>query len=176
MHNLILKRSSKGVRDFLPHVIVLGQWSPRLICENVFLVKTPRGTLNAWVSIRIVQMTRFNHLQHLGNTYDHWFNEISNKFSMIIRWEHLPYYARPGYAEMPSCLMGKTLCPFQVILRCIHCLHMWFTLHWTKYQLLFKAMCMWSGRVAKEVCTQHGWQHNVRIGPLLYDMDIVLVS
>ena len=60
---------------------------------------------------------------------------------------------------------GKISSPMQVIYRCTHWLRMWSTLHRTEYQLLFKAVCMRLERVAREVFTQHGWQHNLRIDP-----------
>lgn len=60
---------------------------------------------------------------------------------------------------------GELVCQGS-LLRCrIHfpSLCTWSMLHRTKYQPLFKAACMRLERMAREVFTQRGWQHNFRI-------------
>ncbi|XP_044319212.1 uncharacterized protein [Triticum aestivum] len=53
----------------------------------------------------------------------------------------------------------------KVIFRCTHLLRTWSTLQEVEYQPLFKAVCTRLEQVATVVFTQHGWQHNLRIGP-----------
>ena len=101
----------------------------------------------------------------VANVYGHWLDGIPNTFSTLIRvgasallW--LLWLCRNDYV-----FNGKTSSSMQVIYRCTHWLRMWSTLQRTEYQSLFKAVCMRLERVAREVFTQHGWQHNLRIGP-----------
>jgi len=97
--------------------------------------------------------------------YGHWLDGISNMFSTLI-WVGASALLWSLWLCRNDCISnGKIYSPMQVIYCCPHWLRTWSTLHRTEYQSLFKAVCMRLERVASEVFTQHGWHHNLWIGP-----------
>ena len=101
----------------------------------------------------------------VANIFGHWLDGILNRVKTLLRVG--------GYALLWSLWLCWNNLVFnninssalQVIFRCTHSLRMWSTLQRTEYQPLSKVVCMRLERVAKEVFTQHGWQHNLRMGP-----------
>ena len=99
------------------------------------------------------------------NIYGHWLDGIPNTFSTLMRVGASALLWSLWLCRNDCVFNDKISSPMQVIYRCTHWLRMWSTLQRTEYQLLFKAVYIRLERVAREVFTQHGWQHNLWIGP-----------
>lgn len=125
-----------------------------------FQCKFARST---WLVIQIV--SNLYPPTSVANVYGHWLDGISNTFSTLIQVGASALLWSLWLCRNDCIFNGKIYSPMQVIYRCTHWLRTWFSLHRTEYQSLFKVVCMRLERVANEVFTQHGWHHNLRIGP-----------
>ena len=100
----------------------------------------------------------------VANIFGHWLDGISNRFKTLIRVGAYALLWSLWLCRNNLVFNDKNASPLLVIFRCTHSLHMWSMLQHAEYQPLFKAVCTWLEQVATEVFTQHGWQHNLRIG------------
>jgi hypothetical protein len=58
---------------------------------------------------------------------------------------------------------AKTSCPMQVIFHCAHLLREWSALQRVEFRELYTRVCSRLEQVARDIFTQHGWQHSMRI-------------
>jgi hypothetical protein len=100
----------------------------------------------------------------VANIFGHWLDGISNRFRTQIRVGVIALLWALWLCRNNLVFEGKNSSPLQVIFHCTHFFLMSSMLHRTEYETLFKTVCTWLERVAR-FFTQHGWQHNLRIGP-----------
>ena len=101
----------------------------------------------------------------VANIFGHWLDGISNRLKTLIRAGAYALLWSLWLCRNDLIFNNKNASLFQVIFHYTHSLHTWTTLQRVQYQLLFKAVCTLLEQVATEVFTQHGWQHNLRLGP-----------
>ena len=101
----------------------------------------------------------------VANIFGHWLDGISNMYKTLIRVGAYALLWSLWLCRNDFVFKGRNASPLQVIFRCTQLLSMWSMLQRPEDQPLFKAVCMRLEQVAMEVFTQHGWQHNLRIGP-----------
>ena len=101
----------------------------------------------------------------VANIFGHWLDGITNRFKTLIRVGAYALIWSLWLCRNDLVFNDKNASPLQVIFRCTHSLRMWSMLQRPEYQPLFMMVCTRLEQVAKEVFSQHGWQHNLRIDP-----------
>uniref|UniRef100_A0A452YE56 Reverse transcriptase zinc-binding domain-containing protein n=1 Tax=Aegilops tauschii subsp. strangulata TaxID=200361 RepID=A0A452YE56_AEGTS len=101
----------------------------------------------------------------VANIFGHWLDGISNRFKTLLRVGAYALLWSLWLYRNDFVFNDKNASPLQAIFRCTHSLRMWSMLQRAEVQPLFKAVYTRLEQVATEVFTQHGWQHNLRIGP-----------
>ena len=101
----------------------------------------------------------------VANIFGHWLDGIPNRFKTLIRVGAYALLWSLWLCRNDLVFNDKNASPLQVIFRCTHSLRTWSKLQQVEYQPLFKAVCTRLEQVATVVFTQHGWQHDLRIGP-----------
>ena len=101
----------------------------------------------------------------VADIFGHWLDGISNRFKALIRVGAYALLWSLWLCRNDLVFNDKNASPLQVIFRCTHSLRMWSMLQRAEYLPLFKAVCTRLEQVAMEFFTQHGWEHNLRIGP-----------
>jgi hypothetical protein len=89
--------------------------------------------------------------------------ESTISLKSILEWERLPLFGRYGYIN-DKVFNDKNSSILQVIYRAIGTLRLWSSLQRLEDCDLYMEVCARLEAKARDIFSQHGWPHSLRIG------------
>ena len=94
-----------------------------------------------------------------------WLNGVDNRFKRLIRVGALAVIWSLWLSRNDKVFNDKNSSLMQVIYRTTATLRLWSPLQRVEHRDLFTEVCTSLEGTARDFLSQHGWQHNLRIGP-----------
>lgn len=93
----------------------------------------------------------------VANIFGNWLHDIDHRFRTLIVWSL-------WLCRNDKVFNDKNCSLLQVIYKCTYTLRSWSALHKVVNRDLFMEVCTRLDVTARNTFSQHGWQHNLRIG------------
>jgi hypothetical protein len=103
-----------------------------------------------------------------SNIFGNWLYGIDNRDRVHIRVGAIALIWSLWLCRNNMVFDAKMSSPMQVIYHCAHLLREWSTLQKPEHRGLYMEVCSRLEQVAKDVFTQYGWQHRLRINHLYH--------
>ena len=101
----------------------------------------------------------------VANIFGHWLDGIPNRLKTLIRVGAYALLWSLWLCRNDKVFNDKSTSLMQVIYRCTGTLCLWSSLQRVENRDLFTEVCTRLEDTAMDTFTQHGWQHDLRIGP-----------
>jgi hypothetical protein len=101
----------------------------------------------------------------IANIFGNWLHGIDYKFLILLRVEAMALIWSLWLCRNNKVFNHKNYSLLQVIYRCTRTLRLWSQLHRLEDRDLFTEVCTRLEDTARHLFSQHGWLHNLRIGP-----------
>jgi hypothetical protein len=116
-----------------------------------------------WSAIQVA--SRLSPPRSVANILGNWLHGIDNRDRVHIRVGAIALIWSLWLCRNNMVFDAKISSPMQVIYQCAHLLREWSTLQKPEHRDLYMEVCSRLEQVAKEIFTQHGWHHRLRIQP-----------
>ena len=103
----------------------------------------------------------------VANIFGNWLHGIDHKFRILLRVGALAVIWSLWLCRNDKVFNDKSTSLMQVIYRYTGTIHLWSSLQRVENRDLFTEVCTRLEATARDTFTQHGWQHDLRIGPPL---------
>jgi hypothetical protein len=101
----------------------------------------------------------------IANIFGNWLHGIDYKYMILLRVGAMALIWSLWLCRNDKVFNDKNCSLLQVIYRCTGTLRVWSQLHRLEDHDLFMGLCTRLEDTARHLFSQHGWQHNLRIGP-----------
>ena len=101
----------------------------------------------------------------IANIFGNWLNGVDCRFKRLIRVGALAVIWSLWLCRNDKVFNDKNSSLMQVIYRTTATLRLWSPLQRVEHRDLFTGVCTSLEGTARDFLSQHGWQHNLRIGP-----------
>jgi hypothetical protein len=101
----------------------------------------------------------------IANIFGNWLHSIDYKYLILLRVGAIALIWSLWLCRNDKVFNKKNCSVLQVIYQCTRTLRIWSQLHRLEDHDLFTKVCTRLEHTARHLFSQHGWQHNLRIGP-----------
>jgi hypothetical protein len=101
----------------------------------------------------------------IANIFGNWLHDIDYKYMILLRVGAMALIWSLWLCRNDKVFNDKNCTLLQVIYHCTATLRVWSQLHRLEDHDLFIEVCTRLEDTARHLFSQHGWQHNLRIGP-----------
>lgn len=101
----------------------------------------------------------------VANIFGNWLNGVDHRFKLLIRVGAFAFIWSLWLCRNDKVFNDKNSSLMQVIYRCTATLRSWSSLQRVENRDLFMEVSTRLEDTASDIFIQHGWQHNLRIGP-----------
>lgn len=139
-----------------------------------FQCKLARSICSIWSVIQIASGLSIP--CSVANIFGNWLHRIDHKFRILLRVGALPVVSSFCLCRNDKAFNGKSSSLMHIIHRCTRTFRLWSSLQRVVNRDLFTEVCIWLVATVRDIFTQHGWQHDLRIDPLQFRRLTVISS